>query len=122
MMSQLTIDEMPRHDFGVGIYGGYWPDGTLVTNPCIKCANYDGCTSSIKGSYYKTCWVPIYKVVHNKTNGDKIRAMTDNELADLLNRITSCPDSYMCDTDPNWHGSCHGCWLNWLHEEMNDDQ
>ena len=56
MISQLTIDEMPRHDFGVGIYGGFWPDGSEVTNACIKCTNFKGCTCPLSGSRYKDCF------------------------------------------------------------------
>ena len=45
------------------------------------------------------------------TNGDKIRAMTDEELAEVLAdfvAIQGCPtEGICCDT-------CTNCWLKWL--------
>ena len=56
MSSQLTIDEMPRHDFGVGIYGGFWPDGSEALNSCIKCSRFKDCISPLRGGRYKDCF------------------------------------------------------------------
>ena len=46
----LTADELPKHDFGVGIYGGYWPDGVAVKNPCCKCKRFGQCKSTRVGN------------------------------------------------------------------------
>ena len=59
------------------------------------------------------------------TNADKIRAMTDEELAELIGdnidcaickkevfQITTCPGSLTADGK-----DCHGCWLDWLKKE-----
>lgn len=56
------------------------------------------------------------------TNADRIRAMTDEELANLINRIEPkfCHDGwdYMigCDEDKD----CVMCWLDWLKQEVED--
>lgn len=43
VMPTLTVDQIPRHDFGVGIYGGYWPDGRPVEQPCVRCQKFHDC-------------------------------------------------------------------------------
>ena len=49
-----------------------------------------------------------------KTNGDWIRAMTDEELADFLNET----NNYLCDFIMNKRckndTKCSDCWLEWL--------
>ena len=55
MIPELKVYEVPRHDFGVGTYGGFWPDGSEVLNPCFKCANFKGCSSPLRGGRYKEC-------------------------------------------------------------------
>lgn len=55
-----------------------------------------------------------------KTNADRIRAMTDEELAELLHEITEpvCPPM-----QPHKYcrsGECKKCWLEWLQEEADD--
>ena len=44
------------------------------------------------------------------TNADRIRAMTDEELRDLIIKPLVCPVDKCPDTD------CDECWLNWLKE------
>lgn len=46
-----------------------------------------------------------------KTNADKLRAMSDEELAEFV---------YNCDCPPapmNCQHSCIQCWLDWLRQE-----
>ncbi len=45
------------------------------------------------------------------TNADRIRAMTDEELRDLISEGLICPVADCSDAD------CDECWLNWLKEE-----
>lgn len=55
------------------------------------------------------------------TNADRIRAMTDEELAEFHGDCT-CPPEY------NWSGGCEcgvddcckKCWLGWLQEEVKE--
>ena len=56
-----------------------------------------------------------------RTNADRIRAMTDEDLAEFLNRggckaLTT--ESYVCDfyTD-DLQTDCSACWLDWLKQE-----
>lgn len=43
------------------------------------------------------------------TNGDKIRAMTDEEMANRLSKLICSNVSEEC-----CHTSCKECWLSWL--------
>lgn len=56
------------------------------------------------------------------TNADRIRAMTDEELAIILAR--SCPDSNDVDTDycglEDYTCDCVCCWFEWLEEDEDD--
>ncbi|WP_317349460.1 hypothetical protein [Pusillibacter faecalis] len=55
---QLTEDEMPKYDFGVGLYGGYWPEGVEVQNPCCKCQRFGECRSPLMGSRFgRDCFI-----------------------------------------------------------------
>ena len=49
------------------------------------------------------------------TNADRIRAMTDEELAHFLDNDSAggCPA-----TDVECWQDCERCWLNWLKEEV----
>lgn len=53
------------------------------------------------------------------TNADKIRAMTDEELAMILN--PTCPTRECPDKLPwNEAHDCYKCWLDWLKQEVNN--
>ena len=54
------------------------------------------------------------------TNGDKIRQMSDEELADYLRPERPC---LPCRTDPlkTCMVSCMLCQLKWLQEEVQED-
>lgn len=47
-----------------------------------------------------------------QTNADRIRAMTDEELAKILNG--GCPPGAKC------YGRCGTCWLEWLRSPVED--
>ena len=55
-----------------------------------------------------------------KTNADRIRSMTDEELASRLCRMNGkqCPPNVWCRHDIM---SCEVCWINWLKEKVQDD-
>lgn len=59
-------------------------------------------------------------IANPKTNADRIRAMTDEELAEYHAEKCGCPH------DPIIFGckmatiGCIGCWLDWLREEVNE--
>ena len=50
------------------------------------------------------------------TNGDKIRTMTDEELADWRSDGQCPPTRFFGDYDCE-NNSCEGCWLSWLKED-----
>ena len=48
------------------------------------------------------------------TNADRIRAMSDEELAELIDRETdSCAPTGDCE---KMHRYCKACWLDWLQQ------
>ena len=55
-----------------------------------------------------------------QTNADRIRAMTDEELAELLQKNRGgcralTTESYVCDNT-----DCKSCWLEWLKQEAEE--
>lgn len=57
------------------------------------------------------------------TNGDRIRAMTDEELAKT---ICWCPPPFrncnnLCDICMAHNDDCEICWLKWLKQEATDE-
>lgn len=70
----------------------------------------------------KLAFVPV--VVNAKppkqTNADKIRAMTDEELAEFMGEVeefNGCP----AHGERNCTAECTKCWLEWLKQEKTDD-
>ena len=58
-----------------------------------------------------------------KTNADRIRSMTDEELAELLEGCI-CPKSHCPDIDrdtPTDKMRCTKCWLEWLKQESDGE-
>ena len=55
------------------------------------------------------------------TNADRIRAMSDEELAEWLGqygeRSFACTGLGACDCQT----TCRECWLDWLRQEVTDD-
>ena len=56
-----------------------------------------------------------------KTNADRIRAMTDEELAEYICKVQYregdvCPPTHNCAVDK----ACVKCWLDWLKEEASE--
>lgn len=53
------------------------------------------------------------------TNADRIRAMTDEELAELIDRETdSCAPTGDCE---KMSRDCKACWLEWLQQTAEGD-
>lgn len=57
-----------------------------------------------------------------KSNADKIRSMTDEELAEFFQNTTFCDSCFIfkngCGTEEY---SCEQRWLDWLKQEEKDD-
>ena len=63
---------------------------------------------------------PTIKSAEPMTNADRIRHMSDEELAEYLNnKLDTCCGNKPCDwPDPNTN--CDTCWLDWLKQEVQD--
>lgn len=58
-----------------------------------------------------------YAVTRKKTNADRIRSMTDEELASVV----MCPtDITGCNTVCVQHNNCNECTLDWLQRESEE--
>lgn len=101
---------------------------TMNDGPCpyYDCSNrnsfgYCKTTACINKYYQQEQWnLPLIinksesVVIKPQTNADRIRSMTDEELADLLGSDPWC-DAY-CWTD-GVESSCRDCILEWLKKE-----
>lgn len=63
------------------------------------------------------CFIPERPI----TNADRIRQMSDDELATLFGDACAChyDDADVCE---KWGGACDRCWLDWLKQEVDDDR
>ena len=81
---------------------------------CVFEKTEANCRGCFEGSHYKP--KPL-------TNADRIRAMTDEQLAYFLLAVkidyAGCafPDHESCPVK----GSCYDCWLEWMKEEAKGD-
>lgn len=58
----------------------------------------------------------MFEPIHKITIGDKIRQMSDEELAKFLRQINRCPPGE-CRSD-----KCELCWLQYIREEAKDER
>ena len=59
------------------------------------------------------------KAYIGKTNADRLRSMTDEELAEMMSPNDSgCPPIMRGGTSCLGQISCGECWLDWLKEEV----
>lgn len=68
----------------------------------------------------KVAYVPVVVNAkqHKQTNADRIRAMTDEELAVEMCAKGGCPHD--CETPDDMDTDCVQCWVNWLKEEAKE--
>ena len=78
---------------------------------CINCNSYFNFDELYKQK--------IAEVLNPKpqTNGDRIRAMTDEELAEFIERDYFVPHCPTETCNPELVDSCMHCWLDWLKQE-----
>ena len=70
----------------------------------------------------KVAYVPVVvnaKQAKPQTNADRIRAMTDEDLAEFLNTVNTEFCSSVMGKSPCRAENCP-CWLEWLKEEATD--
>lgn len=91
-----------------------------MENKPEKCAT---CKRSSKADGYVVC----ANCIHNNsrkdryeplTNGDRIRNMTDDEMAKIINR--GCPPGGTECSGSN--GRCGLCWLDWLRSPVEESE
>lgn len=91
---------------------GVWFDRCMGTREVDPCVGYDKCKN-----YKPNC----------KTNGDRIRSMSDEELAEWIAGMTTvgaCNDLGIPYSDVPCGGKCKTCIETWLKqpaEEVGDD-
>ena len=79
--------------------------------------------SKKKMEIYLAAVTGVLEATGNATNADRIRAMTDEELAEFLAiKIFSLPPCHLTsgsywEEQPVCKG-CEGCWLDWLTQEV----
>ena len=62
-------------------------------------------------------------VILNKTNADRIRSMSDEELAEWISSIMECDDGCPCIKECGEKeelGFCYPSMLEWLRKEVDD--
>lgn len=98
-----------------------------------KCEECKSCKNARKGRYEYPCncckriWIHETDRFEPQTNADRIRNMTDDELAEFMTgdalRTINCCD---CDEPESKYGSCIGdCknpWLKWLQAEVKEGE
>ena len=81
-----------------------------------ECGN-DKCYARRYGLFAeKTC--PNFVEPKPITNADRIRAMTDEELADYFSELSCWPNASRKDC--RGMANCMDCWLDWLKQGAND--
>lgn len=78
---------------------------------CGLCQNKPYCEDSLHAS--ETCKANGYEAFSPCTNADRIRAMTDEELAKwfCVMNADDCPDKAH---ELHCMDKCYECWLDWL--------
>lgn len=91
--------------------------------PCVYCTEDLHCTKYAEPGYESWCVLGPCKS-ETPSNADRIRAMTDEELAKMWME-QGCPKSTWekpCPY-PNEDGTpCHNCWLDWLKSPVEVDE
>ena len=94
-----------------------WPFGK-----CEECTNKNYCAWS--QSEIVNCMNNGYPNYSPMRNADRIRSMTDEELAVWIAETAACSDwcilNKQCETKGDYE-CCVNVWLDWLKEEVKDD-
>lgn len=79
---------------------------------CKYCRNKKGCVYAGEDCTREECKDNI-----PTTNADRIRAMTDEELAEWYLKISMCPCDAMNDGCALNDDTCRRAWLDWLRKD-----
>lgn len=85
---------------------------------CINCNNAGKCIdhNEYPGLIGCTSGIPYRKA---KTNADRIRSMSDEELADLLDEVFNNIADFPCSSCAE-KINCDVCFLEWLQQEAEE--
>ena len=75
-----------------------------------KCKKCKGFISLQDGKFFEYVEKPF---MPPQTNADRIRAMSDEEMAKKLQYASGCPVNADCI---KMSGDCKACWLDWLQQ------
>ena len=93
------------------------PTDTLtVSLPDIYTCPY--CGNSFYVEYYKCPWCHTQMLFPKRTNGDKIRKMSNEELAMILQHQATCPVKN-CPSN-EFPQDCYKCWIDYLNKEVEE--
>lgn len=91
-------------------------------NGCVYRTKNGECILDIEDGKYHAFCVGVESCEDRKqSNADRVRAMTDESLADYHAKMCGCPPGH----DPIFCGmatiGCKGCWFDWLKQEAQVD-
>ena len=92
---------------------------------CKKCGGIAGWDSYFQSWICTRCGDFERKPI---TNGDRIRAMNDEKLAEFLQKNRGgcralTTESYVCDFyTEDLNTDCNACWLDWLKQEGKNNE
>lgn len=90
--------------------------------PCVYCTEDGYCNKYSDDEVTSWCVQSPCKD-EKPSNADRIRAMSDEELAKLLVRVAGCRDGMTRENAIKLCNKiihCDTCWLNWLREEASE--
>lgn len=88
----------------------------------MKCKfEHDGdCCNSGSPQYMCKCKPDVCHSAVPMTNGDRIRAMGDEELAEHIWKKFGCPNGKN-NVTCGYVGECRECWAEWLQQSAKED-
>jgi hypothetical protein len=93
-----------------------WTDGRYISDAAAtQCPNHE----TVKESGAYLCGV-LDERKRKQTNADRIRAMSDEELADFLGMSSICQRIQQEGTWCEDHGSCSDCLREWLEQHAEE--
>lgn len=86
----------------------------------VKCKFEHGgyCCNRGAMQYMDKCEKPC-DTIEPITNAGRVRAMSDEELAEMLRDAGDCPSDYFSEKCESF-GNCFECWLYWLKQPAKD--
>ena len=83
---------------------------------CDKCYFRTDCAMYEPSAKVASCY--CYKHDPRITNADRVRAMSDEELATFMAERNACLRPNLRTKDECWqYDDCEACWLDWLKQE-----